>query len=183
MPFMESFFNELSTELKLGTTKRGHPFRYFSLATNGLNEHLGIRTVVLRKVTPELRCTFYSDKRSKKMEELVSDPAVSALFYHPKKLWQIIIKGKAKIENDTEVLKTFWNGIPIKARKDYTTQLPPGTPVVKETDIEYLNDGDYFTMVHIIPEQIEFLKLERPSHSRVLFSKRKGDWVGTQLVP
>nr|WP_298997701.1 pyridoxamine 5'-phosphate oxidase family protein [uncultured Allomuricauda sp.] len=180
---MQSLFEELSTELKLGATKKGHPFRYFSLATKGLEDDIGLRTVVLRKVSPDLRCTFYSDSRSNKIKELIEDSTASALFLHPKKLWQITLKGNVIRETDAEVLRTYWHGIPMKSRKDYTTKAPPGSKPIEGKPIEYLTDSNYFSILHIIPEQIEILKLERPSHVRVLFSKTEGTWYSTTLVP
>ncbi|WP_435625146.1 pyridoxamine 5'-phosphate oxidase family protein [Flagellimonas sp.] len=180
---MQSLLQEISTELVLGATKKGHPFRYFSLATKGLNDDIGLRTVVLRKVDADLRCTFYTDNRSNKVKEIKEDYTVSALFLHPKKLWQITLKGKVRIETNPEELKTYWNGIPLKSRKDYTTHLAPGSHISEGNDIEYLENSSFFSILHIIPEQIEFLKLGRPSHLRVLFSKIEGSWSRTHLVP
>ncbi|PRX55516.1 pyridoxamine 5'-phosphate oxidase family protein [Flagellimonas meridianipacifica] len=180
---MQSLLEEITAELKLGFTKKGHPFRYFSLATKGLEDDIGLRTVALRNVSPDLRCTFYSDSRSNKIKELIEDSTVSALFLHPKKLWQITLKGNIIREMDTQVLKTYWNGIPLKSRKDYTTKTAPGSKHVEGKPIEYITDSNHFSILHIIPEQIEILKLERPSHVRVRFSKTEGAWYSTRLVP
>ena len=180
---MQFLLQEISTELRLGVTKKGHPFRYFSLATIGLDNDIGLRTVVLRKVSTDLNCTFYSDSRSQKIKELNNNTAISALFLHPKKLWQITLKGKIRIETNPEVLKTYWNGIPIKSRKDYTTKLVPGTPVSDVNNLEYLEDSNYFSILHIIPDQIELLKLQRPSHVRIRFLKIQGGWSDTHLIP
>ena len=176
-------FEEFRVELIKGISKKGHPFRYFTLATLGLQNDIGLRTVVLRKVYEDLTLSFYTDKRSKKIEELKSDQTVSALFYHPQKMLQIKVTGIAQFEDNDEVLNTFWNGIPQYARKDYTTQKAPGTPLDENRSISYLSEENHFTIVHIIPQQIEVLQLGKPNHTRVLFSKAKNGWHYQDLVP
>ena len=176
-------FEELCTELKKGVSKKGHPFRYFTLATKGLQNNIGLRTVVLRKVRDNLTLTFYTDQRSSKIEELKKDDTISALFYHPKKMMQLKIIGTAEIEKDPKILNTFWNGVPMHARKDYTTQNAPGSFLDENEPVDYLSDKNHFAMVHIIPKQIDFLQLGKSNHTRILFSLEKEGWNHQNLVP
>ena len=73
----EVFFQELKEELQKSLVQKKHPFRYFTLATLGLEKIPRLRTVVLRKITEELMLTFYTDKRSKKIMHLKENNKVS----------------------------------------------------------------------------------------------------------
>lgn len=180
---MDTFFKELEDELKKGTSKKGHPFRYFTLGTVGLGATARLRTIVLRRVSEELKLVFYTDKRSKKIEHIKENHSVSLLFYHPKKLLQLKIEGRATLVSDTEELKKYWSGVQPSSRKDYTTTSAPGSPISNPDNVEYLNEKNYFTIVEIDPSKIEYLKLKRPNHLRILFSKVNGEWNGEFLVP
>lgn len=176
-------FEQLKRELGKGCSKKGHPFRYFTLATVDNSNNPKQRTVVLRKVQSEVELLFYTDIRSSKIEQLLNNTNVSALFYHPKKLLQLKVEGKAEIVNDTEIIASLWSGIPLKSRKDYTSQHAPGSLINNPDEIDYLNEGNHFCIVRIIPKQIEYLRLKRPNHLRALFRKENGEWKGSFLVP
>lgn len=179
----DTFFEELKTELQQGTSKKGHPFRYFTLATVGLGAMARLRTVVLRRTTDDLKLVFYTDRRSKKIGHIQENNAVSLLFYHPKKLLQLKIEGKAEIITDPDILQKYWSGVQPKSRKDYTTVSTPGKPISNPDEVEYLEDRNHFTIVEVIPQKIEYLKLKRPNHLRILYSKEDGNWDGQFLTP
>ena len=101
------FFKELKNELQKGVHKKGHPFRYGTFATIGLETLPRLRTVVLRRVSENLNLTFYIDKRSKKPIHIKENNKVSLLFYHPKQLLQLKIVGLASIITDESILKNI----------------------------------------------------------------------------
>jgi pyridoxine/pyridoxamine 5'-phosphate oxidase len=179
---IEEVFKSVQNELINGTSKKGHPFRYFTLATieNNIPQQ---RTVVLRKVNPELELLFYTDRRSNKIQHLLANSNVSALFYHPKKLLQLKMEGTAEIIDDVKIIKSLWNGIPLKSRKDYTTQDAPGSPLKNPDEIDYLTEENHFCIVRIIPKKIEYLRLKRPNHIRAVFKKESTNWNSDFLVP
>lgn len=179
----ETFFQELTDELHKGATKNGHPFRYGTLATTGLGASARLRTIILRKVSEDLELVFYTDRRSKKITHIKEKNTVSLLLYHPQILLQLKIEGRADVVSDSEALKNYWSGISPKSRKDYTTVSPPGSPVSHPDTVEYLEDKNHFCIVEIEPFKIEYLKLKRPNHLRILFSKDNGEWNGQFLVP
>lgn len=106
----EAILQELKNELINGYVKRGHPFRYFTFATIQ-NNIPRLRTVVLRKLLPDFTLLVYTDLRSQKVTDIKQNNNVSSLFYHPKKLLQIKIEGKAEIITDKEALKPYWNNV------------------------------------------------------------------------
>jgi len=178
----QNIFQELSEELKKGVSQKGHAFRYFTLATVGLDQVARLRTIVLRNVSEDLQLTFYTDSRSKKMIHLQENKKVGLLFYNPKNMMQIRIEGMAKVVNDEETKEKYWNGNK-KSRKDYTTTTAPGTALSNPNQLEYLDDEDHFCIVEITPFKIEYLKLKSPHHIRVRYSWEVDFWEQEFLVP
>ncbi|MEL6305287.1 MAG: pyridoxamine 5'-phosphate oxidase family protein [Bacteroidota bacterium] len=180
---LDEYFEAAILELKKGTSQKKHPFRYFTLASLQANKRIGLRTVVLRKVEENLDLIFYTDKRSAKIEEIKTHPEVSALFYHPKKLLQLKIVGQANSIADAATLRTYWHGVPTKARKDYTSHLAPGTQIMNEQAVDFSENENHFAMVRIQVNEIELVQLQRPEHMRIRFQKVDGKWNGVRLVP
>ncbi|MGB5821159.1 MAG: pyridoxamine 5'-phosphate oxidase family protein [Saonia sp.] len=179
----DTFFDELTKELRKGATEKTHPFRYFTLGTVGLDRAARLRTVVLRKITDDRTILFYTDKRSKKIIHIMENNKVSLLFYHPKKLLQLKVDGLAQVVADETRLKEYRSSIHPNSRKDYTTTIAPGSPIDHPDAVEYLKDKDHFSVVEVKPFKIEYLKLKRPNHLRVRFSKNENLWIGEFLVP
>ncbi|MFT7071239.1 pyridoxamine 5'-phosphate oxidase family protein [Patiriisocius sp. Uisw_017] len=173
---------EAKRELVNGHSKKRHPFRYFALATNE-NGKPRQRTVVLRKTLLDLSLVFYTDSRTQKIRDFQNNSEFSALFYNPKKLLQIRVVGKAELITDKEQIATYWHTIQESSRKDYTTNRTPGTPIKNPDDVAYKSKENYFCPVKLIPNTIEYLRLKRPNHLRVLFSRMDTDWSGEFLVP
>ncbi len=180
---IDSFFEELYSEIKKGVSEKGHPFRFITMATVGNESIAHLRTVVLRQVSKELRLTIYTDNRSQKINHIKENNQVSLLLYHPEKLLQLKIEGIAKIVSDTEKLNTYWTNIPENNRKDYITNFSPGSTINNPDQVEYIQDENYFAMIEITPTKIEYLKLRRPHHIRIEFTKTNDTWKGTFLVP
>lgn len=180
---LDNYFDEIREELSKGATQKGHPFRYFTLATVGMEMLPRQRTVVLRRLDEDLKLTFYTDARSKKMMHLKENNRVGLMFFDPKKLLQIRIEGLARVIKDEDTLKKYWPGIQPKARKDYTTVAAPGTFLEHPDQLEYLDEENHFSMVTVEAFKMEYLKLKRPYHIRVRFSKRKNLWTSEYLVP
>jgi len=178
-----TFWDETLTEIKKGITKRGHPFRLFTLASISALGTPSLRTVVFRHFNDNLNLVFYTDARSQKVKEIEKNADVSLLFYHPENLLQITVKGKASVITDSKVLDGYWSNIPDGNKKDYTTQTAPGTPMNNPDALEYLNENHHFCAIQIEPLSIEYLKLKRPNHIRVLFSKTKDSWESQFLAP
>lgn len=179
---MQEILQICQNELTHGTVKRRHPFRYFSLATVS-EDSPRLRTVVLRKFLADFNLLFYTDTRSQKVAEFRDNPKVSALFYHPKKLLQVRVDGIISFVEDEKLLREYWNNIPENSRKDYITQLAPGTKRNQNKEVAYDADNPNFLALVIKAQQIEYLQLQRPSHQRVLFTKVDGEWQGQALVP
>lgn len=176
-------FEELKAELRKAVDEKGHPFRYFTLGTVGLDNTARLRTVVLRNISDDIVLTIYTDKRSKKITHIKENKKVCLLFYHSEKLIQLKIDGIAKINNEEESKSRIWNSIHPDAKKAYVSNQAPGTTITDPNGIEYLSNEDFFCLVEISCFKIEYLKLQSPHHLRVRFSKTQDIWESEFLVP
>ncbi len=179
----ENYFDELKDALHQGADDKDHPFRYFCLATVGVENMVRQRTIVLRKVSPELELTFFTDYRSKKVMHIHENHKVSLLFYDASKLLQVRIDGLARIDKNEQEIQAYWKEIEGSRRKDYTTTSAPGSELKNPETLDYLSGDHYFCAVHVIPKRIEYLKLSSPDHIRVRFTREDGHWEGRHLVP
>ena len=180
---MESFFDEIKLELQNGALEKRHPFHYFTIATLGVDKFARLRLVALRNVSEDLKLTFFTDKRSKKVLHIKENPRVTLLFYHPTKLLQLRIEAMARINSDQFQIQKTWEGIGAEEKKDYLTKEAPGTTITSPDSLEYLKEGDFFSIVDIEPFRIEYLKLNTKGHVKIKFYKKNQDWSKEFLVP
>ena len=180
---LEEIWQAVKHELHRGALDVKHPFHWVNLGTVS-EDFPSVRTVVLRKVSEELHFFVYTDYRSEKCSDLKSNPNATLHFYHPKKQVQIRIKTLATLHFKDEMAKEIWKTIPEQRRSEYTGAQAPGTSI--SSPQKGWNRGDlenhFFTVLEMVPIEIEVLQLQREGHLRVLFAKEK-DWEGTWLVP
>jgi general stress protein 26 len=176
-------WNDLKEELQKGATQKGHPFRYFTLGTVGLDRMARLRTLVLRKVSEDLKLYFFTDDRSKKIIHLKENNKVGLLFYHPEKLMQLKVEGLATVYKDDDTKNKYWSQVDSQARKGYTTTRAPGSELEDPGRLEYLEDKNHFCVVAVTPFKMEYLKLQSPHHLRIRYSLRNGTWTSDYLVP
>lgn len=180
---LSDYLEEIKLELQKGPTEHDHPFRYFTLGTVGQEQLARLRTVVLREVDEDLGMVFYTDKRSKKITHIQENNTVSLLLYHPKKMLQIRIEGKASVKDDPATKNVYWNQLSEKAKREYTTSKSPGSHLNHPDKLEFLSEENHFCTVEITPYKIEYLKLSQPNHFRLQFTKTDLEWEGEFLVP
>ena len=176
------YLEEALRELVNGHAKKRHPFRYFVLATteNGKPKQ---RTVVLRKTVSDGSLIIFTDKRTPKITDIQVNSNFSALFYDAKKLLQLRIEGTAELVTDKAQIETYWHTVQAASRKDYTTIVAPGTVIKNPDVVNYNPEENYFCPVKLVPNTIEYLRLKRPNHLRILFTKAGDNWEGEFLVP
>jgi len=180
---IDSLFEELRGEIHNGVSEIGHPFRFITMATVGTSAIARLRTVVLREVTKELRLSIYTDSRTEKINHISTNNQVSFLLYHPEKLLQLKIEGTATVVTDKNRLTSTWQTIQPNSKKDYITNSSPGSLLKNPDQVEYIEEGNYFCILDVVPTKIEYLKLKRPNHIRALFKKIDNSWNGEFLVP
>lgn len=177
-------FEQANAELIRSNADRKHPFRLMYLSTFG--EYPEVRTVVKRKVDPDLNLIFFTDSRSPKVTQIRDNPKVSVLFYHPKKKLQLRLYGKAVlIDHGHGDFDRYWQSVQgAPSLQDYTTVKAPGSPIGQESEAQALfGEEVYFVAVQILTEKLDVLQLGRESHQRSRFVRDKDNWIQQELVP
>jgi pyridoxamine 5'-phosphate oxidase len=189
------FFKTTWQTLFRASVQRRHPMRTPVLGTiDGKQQNM--RTVVLRHTEVKDRTLdFYSDKRSKKIRELIVNPHCCVVFYDPKKLFQITIKGKVELQQQNDHARKIWKNLPVKAKKDYISPSAPGTPLPSpesqlpegwEDNAAFVEQGyPNFTLINCHVQFMDCLLLHREGHIRAQFERQisAGDWEKRWVVP
>ena len=177
---LQELLKDLQGEMKLGYLKRKHSFRYVYLATiaDGRPHQ---RTVVLRDVVNERNPIIYTDARSSKVKELKENPNASLIMYNHKKLMQITLSGQVKMIESGDYYDDCWSRIQGDSQKNFITEKAPGISIDNPDEVEY-GDDHHFMILELVPDQIEYLKLESPNHVRAIF-KAEDNWQGQFLNP
>lgn len=182
----EEIFENIRREILRGALDKKHPFRYVVLGTYG-HTGIGMRNVVLRKVTSELELYFFTDSRSKKVNEINHSNQVGILLYHPSKRIQIRIGGTAMVlDKDSTIRREFMSQVQGEGKKAYSSTLRPGKAIDSPNDAFSWDESlfsEFFEVMKVIPNQIEALQLNGMEHLRVTFNKEEGEWIFQWLVP
>jgi 3-hydroxyisobutyrate dehydrogenase len=172
-----------------GAVKSRSPFHTPAVATFGQKE-ISLRTVVLRKTIPETReIRFHTDVRSRKWAELLSNPAISALFYDASTRIQLRLNGLASLHQHNDITKDAWQKTTLSSRRCYLTLHSPSSfsdiPTSGLTeDIEQENLSfeeseiglENFGIVSIHVHSIDWLWLHHAGHRRAFFDYTDGKY-------
>ncbi len=175
-------FSTIKVDLTTAASSPSHPFRLCTFATSTATSP-SIRTVVLRAIDQELSMYIYTDRRSKKVMEIGQQNQVSLLFYDPVRKLQITIGATAQCTTDDQLLKKLWATISPKSKKEYMSKLPSREKIQDPEKTEYHKEQHFFTVIKIIPQTIEYLRLKKSNHIRVQFDKEGGNWKGNYITP
>lgn len=182
---LDEILQMLRFEFNKASSLKRHPFKYVVLSTS-TGAIINSRYVVLRKFTDNDRFLIFTDNRSEKISDLKLNDNCNLLFYHNGKRLQVRVNGKAIIHQNNTLTQRYWHGVKGKSDKAYTSILPPGKKIEKPEDAyvwdEHANSL-YFTVLEIIPTQIEALQLNRDQHIRAQYIINDGDVEATFLAP
>ncbi len=180
---LNDLFHEAWAALKIAASGKEHSFNCCSLATMGKNLTIRQRTVILRGITEEKSLLFYTDLRSTKIRQILTNSNANGLFYDPKTQLQLIFKGKIVIHTDDELWEEHRDKIDGKSINNYNSLLPPGKPIKNPFTVERTQRLN-FALLEFKPIRMEFLKLKEDSnHLRARFRLDDGIWKQTFLVP
>ena len=172
-----------------GAVKSRDPFHTPSVATHSGND-ISLRTVVLRKAVPESKeLRFHTDTRSKKWQELIVNPSISALFYDAADRIRIRVKGRAVLQFNNDITAAAWQKTSLSSRRCYLTNFDPssftdhptsGLPehieqekfTLEESEIGFKNFG----IVSIQVQNIDWLWLHHAGHRRAFFDYTDGSF-------
>jgi pyridoxamine 5'-phosphate oxidase len=182
---LEEVFRKTTYELKRGALDRKHPFRFLSMATSD-SEGIGLRYVVLREVDENLDLYIYTDQRSAKVGQIRANPAVSLLFYHPRKNVQIRVDGRAELHHNDELAARHWQKVGEFGRKSYGSKHAPGATINHPTEAYQWPeeiDSTHFTVIKLVPVKLETLQLGRSEHLRAQFDRTPEGWKKVWIAP
>ena len=110
-----------------------HPFHRPALTTVDGNQPQA-RTVILRGFSENDRTLIcHCDARSPKVSQIQDNPNVSWLFYNPEKWIQLRLTGTASVHTEDKTAEIQWEKVRPANRINYCTEIPPGSPVEKQT--------------------------------------------------
>ncbi|WP_163380740.1 pyridoxamine 5'-phosphate oxidase family protein [Cyclobacterium sp. SYSU L10401] len=167
------------------TLDHKHPFRFVSLATLS-GDQPDVRYLVLREMDEQHRFYCYTDSRSQKIVQLRENPALSLLFYHPKKRCQVKVQGTANIHQQNKLSRRHWDKVQGEAQKAYQASLHPGEEIDGPTEAhswEAEQGDDHFVVLEIQPKTVDCLQLNGLSHLRAVFKLEGNSWTAQWLAP
>lgn len=169
-----------------GVAKRNDPLREVALATVDANGRPQVRTIILRDVdTRKRQLFFFTDNRTRKLGEVVRNPTVSVLFWHPGKKVQIRCSGDIIIHTEDDICRGYWEKIPKAGRSLYAAVLAPGSPCLPHAshlpfDWEDLSLQEvdqlafpHFSVLKMRVRALDVLHLSAERHQRGAF-----EWLG-----
>lgn len=175
---MEALLSKIFSELEKGSKNPKHPFRYFCLSSIHNNTPKQ-RMVVFRGIEKNT-ISIYTDIRTPKVAELLANPNASVLLYDYKKMNQIQLLGKVSVEKEYDA--NVWDSISPKAKKDYTTLLPPGSTIEGPEKVSY-GESIHFCILKFTFTKIDYLNINRPYHTRAEFTFTNNSWTGKYIIP
>ncbi len=164
-------------ELARATQEREHGWRIMTLATveSGRAE---ARSITLREAYPAAdRLVFFTDDRSRKLQQIQSHPQGTLLAWCPRLSWQIRLRVQLTREMDQHLAMSRWARLRLSpSAQDYLSSLAPGEPL-SEIASEERGSREHFAMVNAQVESMDWLELHPDGHRRALFDAAGGRWV------
>ncbi len=194
---LEEIREDIWINLLESVDQQGNAFRYPVIATISGDEPLQ-RTVVLRNTYVSNRTLLiHTDKRSRKIDDLSNNPALSWLFYDPRRRIQLHMKSTATIhEPGSELHENEWNATDDSERRMYSVKHPPGTAVDKPTDVwpgqiwnpatrnkQIALSKPHFRVVTAEIYHMDWLQLHPEGEFRAIFEWKEGAWTETWACP
>ncbi len=160
------------------------PMRTPVLATVDMNGAPQARTIVLRAVDAEgWRVFWYTDIRAPKVAHLRGDARASLAFHDPVERTQWRLAGRTCIRSGDANAASAWAGLSQAARRNYRTQLPPGTAMPMPGDgipvdgAEGETGRDRFAVIELVVGTVDWLWLHPAGHRRARFTRDAATWL------
>ena len=183
--------------LDLGVIDRDHPFHTPVFATIAKDMPVP-RIVVLRRFWRKnpRRLAFHTHLGSSKIEEIMQNPNIAWLFYHPKERFQLRISGIATIHSSDELSDEQWNATELFSRRCYigeapsqispkpTSGLPDSLIDRKPTPEESETGRQNFVVISSTLDSIDCMELGVKGNRRSIFIwNEKGELETKWLTP
>ena len=171
--------------------KRLRENRYFQLATISKGALPANRTVVFRGFTePSNSIKVITDSRSKKLEEIKSNPSFEICWYFSITREQFRVRGEAKIVDQSgsdERIKS-WSELSDSAKEQFFWPAP-GKHIestaneTKPEPVMHQEIPETFVLLVLQPTSVDHLRLKGSPQSRILSLIDNGDWISVEVHP
>ena len=183
-------YNQIWSFLEDGVKDRNSPFHTPTLITSEDNNFPSARTLVLRGVDRESETLrFHTDKRSKKIEQINSNPNSVIHVYSQNEKLQLRFKSNLTLHTDGLLVDDAWENSYGMSKICYQVSDTPGTVIKNQDGYEYApkenHDGkDNFIVILAKIIEIEWLYLSSEGHRRAKFTHNKNNQLEVSwLVP
>lgn len=175
---LEAIRAQFWADLGRAVADRRSSLRTPVLATRALDGAPAQRILVLRKIDPAAATLeLHTDARSAKCAEIAAEPAVSLLFWDPKRQIQQRVSGLAEIIAGGPDHAAAWAATPAVARRSYGAEPPPGAPL-DAADAQRWESDDRaaraFRLLRVRIHRLDMLTLDPAGHRRAVL-----DWSGS----
>ena len=166
-------------ELQRATQDRHHEWRTPVLATVGTDNLPQARTVVLRHADAKLcKLQIYTDSRSPKVAELVTQPDVVLAFWSKRLSWQLRVRAHVSVQSSGPQVDEAWERMrQSPAAGDYLAAAAPGAPL-PDASAPPAAAGSHHHLAVVVAQVLEmdWLELARTGHRRAVLTDTRFQW-------
>ncbi len=186
----EQFFEWMNDALKLNIIDP----TAMTIATSDKNGNPSVRTVLLKGFSDEA-FIFFTNYKSQKGSEILSNPNVEALFFWKEVERQVRISGKAK-KIPAKESEDYFHSRPLESQlaawSSMQSKIIPNRKFLEESFLNVKNKFEgkeiplppFWGGFKIIPNYFEFWQgRENRLHDRIVYSKVKSNWNIVRLSP
>gem|GEM_PF-1245684 len=182
---LDAIPNWMIAQLVRAGVDRKSAFKWPILVTGSDQVGVSGRVVVLRRFDPETHiATIYTDKRSTKVQQLRANKHAELVFFDPKRMLQVRIRGLASVHLDGPKRETAFLTLSDRNASDYSTLLAPGVELPQfqpERDLRHAKDN--FAIIDVEADVLDVLSLERAGHRRAKIIRANGALQARWVTP
>lgn len=173
--------SQIWRELSRATRDRHHAWRTPVIATAREDGSVNARTVVLRNVDKnEGLLQIFTDVRSPKATELMSQPKSVFVFWSDRLGWQLRVSVNVTLLTNGPQVELIWNQVKkTAAASDYLSSLAPGTQLARNTQRtnEEPIETSHFAILNAQVQEIDWLELAKTGHRRARLTTDTWEWL------
>jgi general stress protein 26 len=173
--------SQIWQELSRAARDRHHAWRTPVIATARKDGSVNARTVVLRNVDKnEGLLQIFTDARSAKATELMSQPESVFVFWSSRLSWQLRVSVNVTLLSKGPLVERLWNEVKESpSASDYLSSFVPGTPLLQSSNKtkDETFDTSHCAVLNAQVLEIDWLELARTGHRRARLTADSWEWL------
>ncbi len=146
-----------------------------TLATARIEGGASARTVFLRGAARDASTlTFWTNRTSRKVEELEREPKAALVFWFPEDQLQVRVDATVKLRPAHD---DAWTQLSTGARLNYLAYAAPDASLASPEDNEARPDPKQFAVLEASVTRIDALSLAHRPHRRAILDNKGVNWV------